>query len=99
EDLENETAKSWSLGFVYQPTAAPNFHIAVDWSNIALTKGIQSLDIDSLLATCYDSVNFPNDATCSTFHRLTAAEAAAQPGASRIAGDIANGYRTGYINV
>ena len=98
-DLDNERAKSWSAGFVYQPVEHPAFRMAVDWSNIRLKGGIQTLGIDSILAACYDSPNFPNESTCGSFHRLTADEAAAQPGPTRVTGDIANGFTSGYVNV
>lgn len=97
-DLMNETADSWSLGFVYQPTALPGFRLAMDWSDISLEDGIQNLGIGALLSACYDSANFPNEPACANFERLTAEQAAAQPGAVRNAGDIANGYRTGFVN-
>nr|WP_257644331.1 TonB-dependent receptor [Luteimonas salinisoli] len=97
-DLMNETADSWSLGFVYQPTALPGFRLAMDWSEISLENGIQNLGIGALLAACYDSANFPNEPACANFERLTAEQAAAQPGPARTAGDIANGYRTGFVN-
>ena len=97
-DLMNETADSWSLGFVYQPTALPGFRLAMDWSDISLEDGIQNLDISALLAACYDSANYPDEPACANFERLTAEQAAAQPGAVRTAGDIANGYRTGFVN-
>lgn len=97
-DLINETADSWSLGFVYQPTALPGFRLAMDWSDISLEDGIQNLGIGALLSACYDSANFPDEPACASFQRLTADQAAAQPGATRNAGDIANGYRTGFVN-
>ncbi len=97
-NLRNETADSWSVGFVYQPVALPGFRVSVDYSNISLEDGIQTLGLNALLATCYDSENFPNEDACGTFSRLTAAEAAAQPGAIRVAGDVANGYTTGFFN-
>lgn len=97
-DLMNETADSWSLGFVYQPAALPGFRLAMDWSDISLENGIQNLGIGALLSACYDSADFPNEPACATFERLTAEQAAAQPGAVRTAGDIANGYRTGFVN-
>jgi iron complex outermembrane recepter protein len=93
--LRNEVAKSWSVGFVYQPVDLPRFHLAADWSNIHLLDGIENLGIDALLATCYDNPQYPN-AACTNFARLTAAQVAGNP--SRVAGDIANGYTTGYIN-
>ena len=97
-NLRNETADSWSVGFVYQPAALPGFRMSLDYSNISLEDGIQTLGLNALLATCYDSQDFPSEDACGTFNRLTAAEAAAQPGATRVAGDIANGYTTGYFN-
>lgn len=97
-DLQNEVADSWSVGLVYQPTALPGFRASLDWSEISLENGIQTLGIGALLAACYDSSNFPNEPACSAFERLDAAEAAAQPGPIRTAGDIANGFRTGFYN-
>lgn len=97
-NLENETADSWSVGFSYQPTALPGFRLAIDWSDISIEGGIDSLGIGQLLGACYDSANFPNEPACGAFRRLTPAEAAAQPSAPRVAGDVADGFRTGYVN-
>jgi iron complex outermembrane receptor protein len=97
-NLQNEEAKSWSVGIVYQPTSLPQFRLALDWSDIHLEGGIQQLDIYGIMQACYDSPNFPNEPACANFRRLTAAEAAAQPGPARVAGDIADNYRTGFIN-
>lgn len=97
-DLSNEIANSWSVGAVYQPPWLPNFRMSADWSNISLKDGIQSLGINQLLASCYDSVDFPNNPACGAFSRLTAAQAAAQPGAVRVVGDVANGYTAGFVN-
>ncbi|WP_417460570.1 TonB-dependent receptor domain-containing protein [Kordiimonas sp.] len=98
-NLQNETADSWSLGFVFQPEQIPGFRLAVDWSEIKLENGIETLGIGALMASCYDSENYPNEQACSAFGRLTAAQAAAQPGPTRATGDVANGYRTGYYNI
>lgn len=97
-DLQNEVADSWSVGLVFQPTALPGFRASLDWSAISLEDGIQTLGIGALLAACYDSSNFPNEPACAAFERLDAADAAAQPGPIRNAGDIANGFRTGFYN-
>ena len=97
-DLQNEIADSWSIGAVYQPTSLPGFRASLDWSSISLENGIQTLGIRALLAAWYDSANFPHEPACSAFERLDATEAAAQPGPIRVAGDIANGFRTGFYN-
>ncbi|HEY0597533.1 TonB-dependent receptor domain-containing protein, partial [Sphingopyxis sp.] len=99
-NLANEKARSWSAGLVYQPTAIPGLRLAADWSEISLTGGIQRLAIGNLLEACYDSSNFPNEPSCAAFRRLGANEAG--PGSAnpiRIAGDIADGYNSGYVNV
>ncbi|HWV60954.1 MAG TPA: TonB-dependent receptor [Sphingopyxis sp.] len=99
-NLENEKARSWSAGVVYQPTAIPGLRLAADWSEIKLTGGIQRLAIGNLLEACYDSANFPNEPSCDAFRRLSASETG--PGTAnpiRIAGDIADGYNSGYVNV
>jgi len=97
-NLRNEQAESWSVGIVYQPVSLPQFRFAADWSDIHLEGGIQNLDISQIMQACYDSTNFPNEPACANFRRLTAAEAAAQPGPARVAGDIADGFRSGYVN-
>lgn len=97
-ELDNEEADSWSVGIVYQPVDMPQLHLAADWSNIKLEGGIETLGIGTLMAACYDSPDFPNVPSCNAFRRLTAAEAAAQPGPARVAGDVANGFRSGFIN-
>lgn len=97
-ELENEQADSWSVGLVYQPASLPQLRLAFDWSDIHLEGGIQEMDIVALMSACYDSTNYPNEPACNAFHRMTAAEAAAQPGPARTAGDVADGFRTGYIN-
>ncbi len=97
-DLENEVADSWSVGFVWQPVGLPGFRASMDWSAISLENGIQTLSIGALMSACYDSTDYPAEPACSAFDRLDAGEAAAQPGPNRVAGDIANNFRTGFYN-
>lgn len=97
-DLKNEKANSWSIGLVYQPPAVPRLRFAIDYNNIDLRDAITRFTLLTAQAACYDSPNYPNENACQAFSRLTAAEAAAQPGPARIAGDIANGYSESYFN-
>lgn len=97
-DLDNEKANSWSIGMVYQPQAVPGLRFAIDYNNIDLRDAITRFTLVTAQAACYDSPNYPNENACNAFRRLTAAEAAAQPGPARIAGDIANGYSESYFN-
>ncbi|WP_447762888.1 TonB-dependent receptor domain-containing protein [Sphingopyxis panaciterrae] len=99
--LDNEKAKSWSLGLVYQPPAIPGFRFAADWTDVRLTGGIENLDINSLMASCYDSAEYPTTTACSAFRRLTAQDIASgngTGGAARTPGDIAGGFNTGFVN-
>lgn len=98
-ELENERARSWSAGIVYQPASIRGLRLAADWSRIRLEGGIQSLGIGTLIAACYDSPDFPDTAGCDAFRRLGADEVG--PGSdnpARVTGDIANGYDSRFIN-
>lgn len=95
-NLQNETADSWSAGIVYQPVTLPRLRVAADWIDIELKQGISSLPIGTLLTQCYDNVGLSNPA-CAAFERLTPAEAAASL-VPRVAGDVANGFRSGFFN-
>lgn len=100
-NLDNEKAKSWSVGLVYQPPAIRGFRLAADWTDVRLTGGIENLDINSLMASCYDSADYPTTGACSSFRRLTAADIASgngTGGAARVVGDIAGGFTTGFVN-
>jgi outer membrane cobalamin receptor len=100
-NLENERANSWSLGFVWQPPAVPRLRVSLDYSRIKLKGAISRFTLISAQTACYDSPAYPNEGACDAFHRLTAAEAAAQSaatGRNRIAGDIADAYQESYFN-
>lgn len=99
-NLENEKAKSWSAGFVFQPTAFPRVRLAVDWADVKLTGGITPLGPTEQAKFCYDGASFPNSA-CDGFRRYTAADIAALPPTSpaRQVGDLANGFEATYVNV
>lgn len=99
--LDNEKARSWSVGLVYQPPAIRNLRLSLDYSRIRLANAISRFDLVTAQAACYDSPNFPNEIACQSFRRLNAAEAAAQSAATgrqRVAGDLADGYKETYYN-
>lgn len=66
--LKNETANSWTVGAIFQPTFVRGFSLAVDWVNIKLKDAITSLDGTSILNACYDSSDYPNQ-FCGSFDR------------------------------
>lgn len=102
--LENEIAKQWTLGFVYQPSFVPGLAISFDWANIQLEGAISNFTLTSILQVCYDSPNPPADA-CSRFQRgnsttdpVTGQGQILTNGAPTGAGATATGPMTGYIN-
>lgn len=72
-DLENERARSWSAGVVLNPTFLPNFTASFDYVNIRLRNAISFFGASAVLASCYDSPDFPNNDFCSRFTRNTTA--------------------------
>lgn len=87
-ELQNERAKSWSVGGVLTPTFLPGFSASVDWVDIRIKDAIVDFDATSTLRACYDSSSFPTAAACSRFVR---------GGAGLDAGQILS-IDTGYIN-
>ena len=67
-NLANEISKTWTYGFVFQPTFAPGLSIVADRVEIDLKDGLSAFTPQSFLATCYDSPNMPTD-ICGTFTR------------------------------
>jgi iron complex outermembrane receptor protein len=67
-ELEPETAKTLSLGFVYSPEFLPDFNFYLDWYTIAVEDFISPLGPDQILALCYSA---PPDqrAFCDAVHR------------------------------
>lgn len=55
--LENEEAKSWTVGAVWQPTFIPGLTLEADWMSIDLENIIQ---LSFQVNTCFDSPAFPD---------------------------------------
>ncbi|WP_374469959.1 TonB-dependent receptor domain-containing protein [Phenylobacterium sp.] len=67
-DLRNEISKTWTYGFVFQPTFVPGLSIVADRVEVDLKDGLSNFTPASFMATCYDSVDQPED-ICGTFTR------------------------------
>jgi len=66
EDLNPETAKTFTLGAVYTPGFLPGFNISVDYFNISVEDLISTVGAANTLALCYDD----NDAAaCARINR------------------------------
>jgi hypothetical protein len=82
--LQSETAFSKTFGVVLRPRWVPRLNIAVDYIDIALKDAISSLSLVNNLDACYDSSNYPNNPSCTTFTR-------------NAAGQITN-FHAGFVN-
>lgn len=67
-DLRNEISKTWTYGFVFQPTFVPGLSLVVDRVEVDLKDGLSPFTPASFMATCYDLADQPAD-ICGTFTR------------------------------
>ena len=84
QDLKSEIAFSKTFGVVLRPRFVPKLNISVDYIDIALKDAIQSLSLVDNLNACYDSANYPDNPSCTSFTRNSA-------------GQITN-FHAGYVN-
>ncbi|HHW4681348.1 MAG TPA: TonB-dependent receptor domain-containing protein, partial [Xylella taiwanensis] len=56
--LENELAKSWTAGIVFQPDWARGLRMAADWYDIKLSNLITVLSPDDITSGCFDNDTF-----------------------------------------
>jgi iron complex outermembrane receptor protein len=65
-NLKPETADTYSLGVVFQPTSVPNLVVSVDYYNIKIKDTIQTLTTNTVLANC---ANTGQASLCNLIHR------------------------------
>lgn len=68
QSLLNESANSWTAGFVARPHWVPGLTIALDWINIHLKNPITALTLTQVMDACFDTPGFPNN-FCNLFTR------------------------------
>ncbi|ALR08264.2 TonB-dependent receptor domain-containing protein [Xylella fastidiosa] len=56
--LENELAKSWTAGIVFQPEWAHGLRVAADWYDIKISNVITLLDSGDITSGCFDNETF-----------------------------------------
>ena len=65
-NLQPEKADTYTLGFVLQPAAIPNFIVSVDYYNIKIKQSILSLPSNSVISNCATT---GSAAACALIHR------------------------------
>ena len=72
--LQSEVAFSKTYGVVLRPRFLPKLNISADYIDISLKDAIQTLTLVNNLDACYDSSDYPNNPSCSTFTRNAAGQ-------------------------
>ncbi len=69
-DLEEETADTFTVGIILQPSFVEGLTISVDYWDIEIEDAIQAPSAQDIVNACYDSTQFPNQ-FCDLFTRNT----------------------------
>ena len=69
-DLGEESAKTWTVGFVLQPEVVKGLTISADWYDIRIEDAIVAPGLQEIVNACYDLETFPNQ-FCGLFDRDT----------------------------
>ena len=67
-DLQEETARTFSVGVVLQPSFLEGFSLTADYWTIEIENAIAAVSAQDIVDNCYDSANFPNQ-FCDLFTR------------------------------
>jgi outer membrane receptor protein involved in Fe transport len=67
--LKPETAKTYTVGLVIEPTMIKNFTITLDYYNITVENSIGTIGANVILAGCYPTSGTPNQAFCNLVQR------------------------------
>ncbi|TAJ70122.1 MAG: TonB-dependent receptor, partial [Phenylobacterium sp.] len=65
-NLDPETADTYTLGVVYQPSFLPGFNVSVDWFDIKVKDFISGIGADTIITRC---VNTLDPFFCNLVHR------------------------------
>lgn len=67
-DLSEETAKTYTIGAVFQPTWFDGFTLSLDYYNIEIENAISQVNDRDIVDNCYDSTSLDNQ-FCTAFTR------------------------------
>jgi iron complex outermembrane recepter protein len=70
-DLTEETADTFTVGFVFTPTFLPGLSLTVDYWDVTIKDGISAVTAQEIVENCYDATDFPNNVFCTLFTRET----------------------------
>lgn len=67
-NLQEETAETYTIGLVFQPTFIDGLTVSVDYWNIEITDAIEEVTDQNIVDACYQVASL-NEAFCSQFRR------------------------------
>lgn len=67
--LTSETADSEAIGLVLRPRWVPHLNATIDYIDIKVTNAIEQLDLTTIMDSCYDAADYPNNQYCALFQR------------------------------
>ncbi|PHZ85569.1 hypothetical protein CRD36_02420 [Paremcibacter congregatus] len=68
-DLNEEKAKTWTVGAVFTPEFVPGLNITIDYFNIEINDAIDSFTAQETVDQCVRQPDFPNNAFCDLIQR------------------------------
>lgn len=68
-NVKEETADTFTIGLVYEPSFLPNFTFIADYYQIEIEDAITSVSTQDTVDLCYSSADFPNNKFCNVITR------------------------------
>ncbi len=68
-NLFEETAETFTIGAVFEPSFLEGFSLTVDYWDIKIDQAIATISAEDILEGCLDSSNYPNLDFCSLYTR------------------------------
>ncbi|WP_164116697.1 TonB-dependent receptor [Sphingorhabdus sp. Alg239-R122] len=69
QNLKEETAETFTAGFVLTPSVIPNFSLVADYYRIDIKDAIGSVSTQDTVDLCYAADDFPNNKFCDVITR------------------------------
>ena len=68
-DLHEESALTFTAGFIFTPQNIKGLSIIIDYYDIDIDDAISTITTQTTLDLCYNSTNFPNNRFCDVINR------------------------------
>ncbi|MEM8636836.1 MAG: TonB-dependent receptor, partial [Pseudomonadota bacterium] len=68
-NVKEETADTFTIGAVYEPSFIPNLTLIADYYQIEIEDAITSISTQNTVDLCYSSADFPNNKFCDVITR------------------------------